>query len=134
MVPATKVHLKYLFHVQYYDGDGFIQNEEDVSRVDPTKSAYYDVEQDKVEYFTLITSDEGQVGVNLGTGIFLSTFEGFYAHNFTVGDPGPKPYKLIFYRQHTHNFTMGLEEIDHTIKYCIGYIDANGVEHKILVD
>jgi len=134
MPSTTKVPLKYLFHVQYYDGGGFIQEPEDVSKVDSKRSAYYDVEQDKVQYFELLLDDERVLGIDLATGQFFTCAEGYYLTQFTIGDPGPKPYKLIFYRQHTHNFNVGLDELSHEVKYCIGYTDADGVEHKILID
>jgi hypothetical protein len=123
---ATAVKLKYLFSVIYDDGTQFIQNEEDVSAKDPKKSAFSDVDVDKVFMFTL-TSPENSISLNLIDGKF-------YPGGFTVGEMGPWPHKLIFYRQHTHNFNVDLEELSHIIKYCIGYTDAEGVEHKIYVE
>src|SRR5260370_31787542 len=127
MPSTTKVPLKYLFNTIYDDGTMFVQNKEDISTVDPKRSAYYDVKLDKVYMFTL-NSQHNHMSLNLLEGRF-------YPGNFTIGDdPGPKPYKLIFYRQHIHNFNVGLDELSHEVKYCIGYTDADGVEHKILID
>jgi hypothetical protein len=131
MPSASKVDLKYHFYVRYKDGSSFVQNSDDVSKIDPKRSAYYDVDQDNVELFQL-TGGEGPFCVRLSTGQFYVGADPIAS--FTVGDPGPKPYKLIFYRQHTHNFNIGLDEISHTVKYCIGYADADGVEHKIYID
>lgn len=126
MASATKASLKYLFNVIYDDGTMFVQNEEDISARDPKRSAYYDVKLDKVYMFTLNSQDNS---------VQLNLLEGkFYPGGYTVDNPGPKPYKLIFHRQHTHRFNIDNKELSHTVKYCIGYEDADGIEHKIYID
>lgn len=124
MPSTTIVPLKYWFFGTYKDGTKFSQNKEDVSIVDPKRSSFYDVKQDDVRIFCLDIFK-----LDLETGRFYTDDCQFY-----TGDPGPKPYKLIFYRQHIHNFNIGLDELSHEVKYCIGYVDANGVEHKIYID
>jgi hypothetical protein len=127
---VTSIYLKYLFRVIYKDGTEFQQTQEDVSKNVPGGSAFSDVNQDKVKKFIL----EGASGLDNSIGVDLN--EGYFWNGniFYVGEPGPKPYKLIFYRQHTHNFNIDREELSHIIKYCIGYVDAKGVDHKIYVD
>lgn len=128
MASTTKVPLKYLFTVVYKDGTRFSQNKEDVSSVDPSRSAYFDVRQEDVKRFFLDDGNGNGGEVDLATG-FLS---GTGTPGFTE-DIGPKPYKLIFWRQHTHNFNIGLDELSHEIKYILGYEDSNGVEHTIVI-
>lgn len=130
---ASKVPLKYLFAVSYKDGTTFAQNEEDISTIDPKRSAFYDVKQDEVKTFTLDDGVGNGATVDLETG-FLAAFQ---RNKSTMGfteDIGPKPYKLIFWRQHTHNFNIGLDELSHEVKYILGYSDADGKEHTIIVE
>lgn len=130
---SVESELSYLFDVIYQDGSEFHQNPEDVSKKDSKKSAFYDVDVDQVKEFSLHGQMDDHPGIDLETGKF--SFSGPETLNeFFIGEPGPKPYKLIFYRQHKHDFTMGFEEIDHTIKYCLGYTDAAGVEHKVYLE
>ena len=130
---ATAVRLKYLFSVVYKDGATFQQAPEDVSKTRPGGSAFSDINVDEVQQFWLWDGGDSGIGIDLETGI-ISTSHAIYGYDFTIGDPGPKPYKLIFHRQHTHNFNIDREELSHVVKYCIGYTDANNVEHKILID
>lgn len=123
----TAVKLKYLFTAQYLDGTEFHQTSADTSFKIKGGSAFSDVDQNQVEKFYLDGSGRSYM-VDLVRGIF--DIDGV---EFTVGDTGPGPYKLIFYRQHTHNFNIDREELGHIIKYCIGYTDAVGMEHKIYV-
>ena len=44
--------MKYRFVVEYEDGSLFEQNEEDVSKVDPKRSAFFDIQQDRVKTFS----------------------------------------------------------------------------------
>lgn len=131
---ATKVPLKYLFSVVYKDGTWFSQTPEDVSAVDLTRSAYYDVDQERVEQFWLWDGQDSGIGLYLESGEFETSHEGYYGFKFSLPDPGPKPYKLVFWRRHTHNFNADNEELSHVVKYILGYKDADGVEHTILID
>lgn len=130
MPSATKVPLKYLFTVTYQDGTGFRQTLEDVSESIPGGSAYSDVRIDEVKYFSIYEPLREVYTVDLERGCFI-VGDGTL---FYVGDEGPKPYKLIFWRQHRHDFSVGLDEISHTVKYIIGYSDADGKEHTITIE
>jgi hypothetical protein len=132
MPSTTKVPLKYLFAGWYKDGRAFAQNKEDVSVTDPKRSSFYDVKVDEVETFGIGAGDF-HVSVDLETGRFF-TESGQRVVGFYVGLPGPKPYKLIFWRQHTHNFNIGLDELSHEVKYKLGYEDADGKEHVIIIE
>ena len=131
MPSVTKVPLKYLFNVTYKDGSSFLQPENDTSSTDPQRSAYYDVKQDEVEWFHLV--DWHGTGlpiawVNVQTGEVYARPEG----RRKLG--GSAPYKLIFWRQHTHNFNVGMDELSHEVRYVLGYSDANGKEHTIVIE
>jgi hypothetical protein len=128
----TSTYLKYLFHVVYKDGTEFQQTQEDISKSTPGGSAYSDVDVDNVRAFYLMDAEEGWyvAQINVEDGKF-SVNDGVL---FSLGDPGPRPYKLIFWRQHTHNFNVEYVEQSHIVKYIIGYADADGGGHTIHVE
>ena len=120
--------LKYLFTVKYSDGSIFEQNPEDVSQIDPQKSAFYDVLESgkQVEIFSL--SD----GVNTYS-INLKNAK-FYLNNKAFIFPDKLPQRgdvmeLVFFRRHTHELN-GDEELSHEIIYYLGY-KLNGEEKTI---
>ena len=133
MPSATNVPLKYRFRAIYKDKMVFDQPENDTSKIDPKRSAYFDVDQDNLRQFYVSDFESMAFGIDLETGRFSSSVRDAIS-TFFVGNPGPKPYKLVFWRQHTHNFNVEYEEQSHVVKYILGYEDADGVEHTILID
>lgn len=109
------MRLKYLFSVEYLDGSTFQQNAEDVSRINPKKSAFYDVRKDQVKRFTL-SDGTNNFTVDLRDGHFEINGIPFYFH-----EENYKDYRLIFFRKHKHNFNTNFEEISHTVTYRIGW-------------
>lgn len=111
--------LKYLFTAVFDDGEVFLQNLEDISEIDPSKSAFFDLlaKGKEIDSFFLYENlIEQGYGVNLKTGQF---FVGGYL--LTVGESLPDrgtKLKLIFYRQHVQSFG-DIEK--HTVKYFFGY-------------
>lgn len=61
--------LKFLFTAHYSDGTSYKQNEEDRSTQDSTRSAFYDIDQEKLIAFEL-TSPESNIFVDLRDGSF----------------------------------------------------------------
>ena len=109
--------LKYYFTVLYKDGTKYEQNKQDVSLTDSKRSCFFDVKQDEVLEFML--SDETKdVIVDLEDGSFYINDIKFFMHD--QGE-GLKDFRLIFYRQHEHDFNLGMEEVAHRIKYCMGW-------------
>ena len=109
--------LKYLFQVTYKDGSTYTQNEEDKSiSGNDTKSCYFDVKQEDVKNFFLF-NNEHQYSVNLEDGHFEADGLPFFMHtDFLLKD-----FRIVFYRQHTHDFTMDGKEVNHRIAYCFGW-------------
>jgi len=124
--------LKYLFAVKYKDGTFYEQNKEDVSNTDNKRSCFFDVKQDEVEYFCL-SDEQTAFIVNLLDGSFFVNDVKFFMHD--TGE-GLKDFRLIFYRQHEHDFNIGMKETAHRIKYCIGWQtnDANGNNIKRIME
>lgn len=114
--------LKYLFIANYKDGTSFVQNKEDVSSVDPKRSAYFDVKQDELVSFALF-GEGNTYFVDLTNGCFSVNGVPFRAHKEQVTD-----FKLVFNRQHTHTYN-GVEELSHIIVYNLGWegVDSNNL-------
>ncbi len=126
-------YLKYLFTAKYKNGSEYKQNWQDISINEPTKrSCFYDVEQDKVVSFTLV-GDNKIISVYLNDGHFEINDVPFFMHDTGLD---LKDFRLIFYRQHEHKFNIGLQELSHDIKYCIGWQtnDANGNNIKRIME
>lgn len=136
MPSTTKVPLKYYWVAIYKDGSVLEQNEDDVSTQDPLRSAFYDVKQDELKAFGIMSEGEEDnwFGIDLETGQFDTSHAKQYGFSFTLANPGPKPYSLVFWRQHTHNFNVEYIEQEHIVRYILGYKDADGVEHTITID
>jgi len=120
ILAKSPVNLKYLFIVKYKDGSIYQQNEQDVSLTDNTRSCFFDVKQDEVEEFHLVDADN-TYSVFMHDGHFEVNGVPFYMHD--EGE-GLADFRLIFYRQHEHMVNVGgggFQQLDHTIKYCIGW-------------
>src|ERR1044071_2818634 len=113
--------LSYLFTAVFRDGSCVAQTPEDVSAIDPTRSAFYDVAQrlDDVLLFAVKNASH-LYEVELGTG--NSTIDGieFHAGDPSVQLPTDTKYRLVYFRRHTHPFNPQYEEQAHTIEYHIG--------------
>ena len=113
--------LKYLFDVQFDDGSSYTQNREDVSVIEPEKrSCFFDVQRQiesgkKVEWFTLSDGDTFYA-VNLKDGRFNVNGKEFFMHE----ERDLEDFRIIFFRQHTHNFNAG-QELSHEIVYRMGW-------------
>jgi len=109
-------NLKYLFKATFSDGTVIKQTSKDVSKIDPKRSAFYDVLNcDKtLEKFEL-TGFLDKWSVNLKTGEFTHNNKKFVLEENYKGKR-----KLEFFRQHQHDFN-GVGETDHRIIYFLGY-------------
>lgn len=125
--------LKYKFIAQYDDETIFEQNDEDVSIKDSLRSAFSDVDQERLTGFAL--QGEGHLYVvDLLDGRFEIDGVPFY-----LSDAPIKNRRLIFFRRHTHQFNLedGSEE-GHTISYHLGWqgnhaeTDKN-IQHTIII-
>lgn len=112
--------LKYLFIVEYKDGTIYEQNLEDKPVIKTTGSSFSDVRVEDVKKFYLVGA-EHSFCVDLSDGHFEVNNIPFYMHDQGIG---LKDFRLIFYRQHTHNVNIGADsfkELSHEINYCIGW-------------
>lgn len=130
----TDIALKYRFSVEYEDGSVFEQSEEDKSMKDPLRSAFYDIDQERVATFSLTNMETGKThGVSLIDGHFEINGQPFFAHDL---DLNLQRKRLIFFRRHLHQFNpaTGLET-GHTITYRFGWqaLDENGKNHQIII-
>ena len=112
--------LKYLFSVKFSDGSLYVQNEQDISVHDKTRSCFYDVQREldsgkQIELFTL-SNESNFYLVNLETGEFEINNVPFFMHN----DKIPGPFRLIYFRRHIHKFNIGAEN-EHSMTYNFGW-------------
>lgn len=112
------MNLKYLFTATFTDGSVIKQTKEDVSKVDPKRSAFYDVLNSKKEIrsFTLRRLFDNW-SVDLKTGMF--THNGFKFQLEENLKPGKRT--LEFFRQHQHDMNREGHETDHRVTYFIGF-------------
>lgn len=123
--------LKYLFIVRYKDGSLYEQNEQDVSITDSKRSCFFDVRQDEIDSFYLINA-EHSYAVFLDDGRFEIDGTPFWMHDSGIGF---KDFKLVFYRQHEHDFNIGMKEVAHRIRYCMGWqSDSEGYNIKRIME
>lgn len=96
---------QYRFVAVYRDGTSYEQTADDVSVSDPTKSAYFDVKQDKIVNFYLIKEDDSVVaGVDLQTGLFSINGHDFWAA--PSGFVKVNPLRLVYFRETRVEVTM----------------------------
>lgn len=107
--------LKYLFKVEYVDGTKFKQNKQDVSSLDRKRSAFYDVLNSGKD---IKTFEVGKIKVNLQDGHFKVKGQEILVDE----ELPPCKRKLIFYRQHQHDFSVSSNsELDHRVTYFLGW-------------
>lgn len=126
--------MKYLFLVEYKDGTIYQQNEQDVSETDPKRSCYFDVKQEEVKKFFLIGADN-IFCVDMEDGHFEVNKTAFYLHD--KAEPLINR-RLIFFRQHTHNFNAETkQELSHEIMFQFGWqandLSGKNIQHIIEV-
>lgn len=127
--------LKYLFTVFYRDGTTFQQGPEDISTTREGGSAFTDVRQEEVERFRLCSSRGRTAEVDLRDGSFVVRGRQLWLGNEDL--PASADRRLIFFRRHTHNFTLDSVELDHQIRYFIGWqatVDGRNVQQLLGID
>lgn len=121
--------LKYLFTAFYRDGSKFEQTDGDISNIDPTKSAFYDVDQNNLIKFEL-SDGQQKISVNLDNGSF--DINGF---PLNIGDdelPIRNNLRLIYYRQNTVLFGPNPSR---DVVYCLGWQTTfNGKNYKKIIE
>jgi len=130
--------LAYLFECHFKDGTFIQQTQEDVSSVDPTKSAFYDVLQriDDVLVFGIVNGSHVYV-VDLRDGHFIIDDVPFEVNTGKELPTTDCEYRLIYFRRHRHTVTMGYSDVEeHTVDYHLGWqttIDGENYQRTISV-
>ena len=120
--------LKYLFRVEYLNGEVFCQTQEDVSKQDPKRSAYFDIDQSKIKTFSLI--GENTFLVDLQDGHFEVNRIKFSLHDETLSG-----FRLVFFRKHRHHFNLQYKELAHEVTYRIGWqCTKNGKNYQRIME
>lgn len=128
--------LKYSFTATFLDGNVIEQDpDNDVSKVDPKRSAFYDVleHEKKSPLVSFVLKGEGhEYGVDLRDGHFEIDGVQFFMHeghlhSMPSGKKVMMPltaFELVFFRNHTHSFEVsqkGNQEVSHQIVYRMGW-------------
>ena len=92
--------LKYLWTVIYKDGSVMGQSSNDLSRTDSSRSAFFDIQQDRVKCF-ILKGVKHTYSVDLIDGHFEVNGVPFRFHERLVKLTN---IRLIFFRRHTHTF------------------------------
>lgn len=136
--------MKYLFTAIYSDGTIFPQTHEDISSINPLKSAYYDINHEKLVQFKLTCTEkkyeylvdlrDGHFeinGINLNFLIFNDGNQEFRFHGVNISEINvSNKLRLIYFRKNVA--TMGNPNIE--ITFNIGWqtiIDNQNIK-KIL--
>lgn len=129
------LELKYLFHCQFNDGETFVQNKEDKSFIDETKSAFTDLlkkaEEKSIDTFSL-TDNVNTYLVDLRDGHFEINGIPFFAHEQTFqNDLQVSNFRLIYYRRNQIQVNTATNEssIPNTLCYIMGW-QANQADGK----
>jgi hypothetical protein len=100
--------LKYLFIVTYKDRTVFKQTKEDVSKLDPKRSCFYDVtlKLKEVKTFEIIEQSlfPKKYSIDLESGLF-----NINGNVINVGEEVAGPKKLIYFRRHRQSTNVTYE-------------------------
>ncbi len=130
--------MKYLFTVLLADGHTYIeQTPEDVSKIVPYKSSYYDVlEAEKSNNKPMIfclTGDNKSYLIDLRDGRFEINGASFFMHEHTSDF---QEYRLIYYRNRRKFFDQAWAEIGEETVYHIGWqatVNGENVQYVLSV-
>ena len=107
--------LKYLFTALYDDGTILKQTQEDISTTDPKRSAYYDIDHEKLVAFGL-EDDSNAILVHLTDGSFEIN-----GVPFSITAPNVENRRLVYFRRNRINFDELNSETGREVEYHIGW-------------
>ncbi len=130
------MNLKYHFTVGFQNGEIYSQAPDDVSVIDPTRSSFFDVQQQENQgnppvIFTLEDGENLYV-VDLMDGHFEVNGSIFHMYD----KPLTGPLRLVYFRRHLHSFYNGVHG-DHKIAYNFGWqatIDGENVQRVMTIN
>ena len=105
--------MKYLFRCEF-DNQTYFQTEEDVSKTEKTKSAFFDVMDKDLKKFWL----EGE-----GHKYLVDLVDGHFEIDglpFRMHEEELKDFRIIYYRRITVNL-QGTSEIGREVEFCLGW-------------
>lgn len=128
--------MKYLFRVEFQDGTQYQQNQQDVSENNPERSCFFDIKQQESQgNFPVIFELNNGINkylVNLRDGHFEVNGVCFDANLDDSSEEIKGPYRLIYFRRHTHSFGQG--EANYWFTYNFGWqTTQNGVNIKRII-
>lgn len=115
---------KYLFEAHFKDGESVKQTDEDVSELDETKSAFFDVLDrglSNLERFRLVDAERSftsALSLDFPSGKFTIGSRSFYLSE--IDDGNYTQPELVFCRRHEVDVMDG-KETKHTVKYVVGW-------------
>lgn len=121
--------LKYLFTAFYEDGSVYSQEPDDKS-TNGGGSAFSDVDHVRLSRFNIDGAGH-RYGVNLKDGSFQINGVEFKMHS---EDDQLENFKLIFWRRNYRLFNQALLEMEHVVKYRIGWLakGPNGNVERVM--
>ena len=121
--------LQYLFKATYLDGTVYLQTPEDTSCTDPKRSCFFDLKLDQLKTFQLEGNGHTYL-VDLADGHFEVDGVPFRFHEYPLTE-----IKLVYFRRHTHNFNIAMEEQSHTMCFRFGWqADENGKQVQRIME
>lgn len=130
--------MKYLFEAHLKDKTIISQTGEDLSKVDPSRSAYFDVVQrlSEVELFGLYNATDTYV-VDLRTGEFEYNDKPYLVHALNpTNNSNNMTRELVYFRRVKVTKTPGIVEDAVSTEFHVGwngFVDGKLVEQKMLV-
>lgn len=115
-------NLTHLFECHFADESVLIQSPDDISTIDPTRSAFYDVQQrlDEVIVFGVCSADHTFV-VDLRDGHFEIDGVPFDVHGDDDLPEGDHKYRLVYFRRNWQTVNVGTGEQFHEMHYFVGW-------------
>lgn len=120
---GESIELKYLFEVEYLNGETYKQNAEDQSPTDPQRSCFFDVRIEEIKRFKLV-GEGREVVVDLTDGHFEVDGLSFLATDEELFD-----FRVMYYRVRDIHFDIGMNYRSNDIAYRIGW-QANTKDGK----
>lgn len=129
--------LKYNWTAVYSDGSILTSNGEDRSLKDPTKSAYYDIDHDRLIAFALHDATNEYL-IDLRDGHFEINQVPFKLHEYD----SPEPKRLIYFHRNQRDLAFSpegefQEELAHRREFHLGWqstVDSKNIQHTIRFD
>lgn len=113
---GTSITLKYLFEVEYKNGETYKQNPDDLSVTDPVRSCFFDVKQDEVKRFSLV-GEGNTLTVDLTDGHFELNGVSFMVHEEALKD-----FRIMYFRVRDIHFDVGMQyRGEHDVTYRLGW-------------